>query len=650
MKPQSLRARLLLFIVVVMLTPILPGSYLYYQYTTTLNDADIVRQQSALKFSLTQDVIDSFHRQIITWGSFLLQGHKPELYNSHLRKFYREERQTYTRAESLANLLNQDPEYSVDISHILDKMEGLRKHHRNALEIYNLSDDPYFDTDQFLSPFTVNINYDLQQLVHQIKALEERKISAMNDAIAHQKILFLAIMLVILLLSISIFIWFFDINVGRPITAAISTAERIADGNIKSRIEEESSREFSVFSKAFNHMIDNLELAHQEAVGANQAKSEFLSSMSHELRTPLNAILGFGQLLEMKYNEISDIEGQEHTKHIMQAGHHLLELINEVLDLSRIEAGHLDISAEPIPLHQNIAECITQIDAGLASQCNVTLINQVDDQDIEILADPMRFKQILINLLSNAVKYNKKGGTVTIKTEHLDNKRLRIAVIDTGKGIVAADMDKLFEPFERLSAKNGNIEGTGVGLTVTKQLVEAMDGVITVESRVGQGSTFMVELPLNNDIKRDVVSDKPPLPLPLPKTGTIENKKHKVLYIEDNPVNATLVLDAMNRRGGFEVLTSSTAELGLTLAEEVIPDIILMDINLPGIDGIAALNVLRSMKITRHIPVIAVTAHATDNDIQAGRGAGFDDYLTKPLDLDQLFVAIERQITKPNAA
>lgn len=646
MKPHSLRARLLLFIVVVMLTPVLPGSYFYHIYTTTLSDADIVRQQSALKYFLTKEVTHSFHRQIITWGSFLLRGHKPELYNSHLRQFYIVERKTYTQAESLANLLNQDPEYSVDISYILDKMEGLRKYYRNALEIYNLSDDPYFDTDQFLSPFTVNINYDLQQLVHQIKALEERKISAMNDAIAHQKILFLAIMLVILLLSIFIFIWFFDVNVGRPITTAISTAKRIADGDTKSRIEEESTREFSVFSIAFNHMIDNLELAHQEAVGANQAKSEFLSSMSHELRTPLNAILGFGQLLEMKYNEISDIEGQEHTKHIMQAGHHLLDLINEVLDLSRIEAGHLDISAEPIPLHQDIVECITQIDAGLASQHNVTLINQVDNQDIEILADPMRFKQVLMNLLSNAVKYNKEGGTVTIKTEYLDNGRLRISIADTGNGIAAADMRKLFDPFERLSYKNSNIEGTGIGLTVTKQLVEAMDGVITVESRVGQGSTFMVELPLNTDIKRDVVSDKPPLP----KTGTISSKKHKVLYIEDNPVNATLVLDALNRRGGFEVLTSSTAELGLTLAEEVVPDIILMDINLPGIDGIAALNVLRSIEITCHIPVIAVTAHATDNDIQVGCNAGFDDYLTKPINLDQLFVAIERQITKPNEA
>ena len=233
-----------------------------------------------------------------------------------------------------------------------------------------------------------------------------------------------------------------------------------------------------------------------EARVANEMKSKFISSMSHELRTPLNAILGFGQLLELQIGNISHEESQQYIDDILRAGHHLLALINEVLDLSRIESGHLDINPEPIQLTVIVKECINQINTGLARRSNIKLVNEVDDAELFVMADKKRLRQVLINLLSNAVKYNREDGIVRVKAEMLDKKQLRIMVSDTGKGINAADIEKLFDPFERLTFKNSNVEGTGIGLTVTKQLVEAMGGSIGVDSVMDQGSVFWVEFPL----------------------------------------------------------------------------------------------------------------------------------------------------------
>jgi len=233
-----------------------------------------------------------------------------------------------------------------------------------------------------------------------------------------------------------------------------------------------------------------------EARVSNKMKSEFISSMSHELRTPLNAILGFGQLLEFQAGNISQKESQQYINDILRAGHHLLELINEALDLSRIESGHLDINPESIQLTAIINECINQINTGLAKQNNITLINEVDDTTLFVMADQKRLRQVLINILSNAVKYNHENGTVHVKTDIRDKQQLRIIISDTGKGINASDIEKLFDPFERLTFKNSNIEGTGIGLTVTKQLVEAMNGAIGVDSVMDKGSIFWVEFPM----------------------------------------------------------------------------------------------------------------------------------------------------------
>lgn len=521
MKQRSLRARLLIFIIIMMLAPLLPVLYIYNEYEYKLDDADNARQQSALTLSLTQGVIHDFHKQSIAWANFLLRGHKPELYNTHLRQLYSLERQTYLQTQSLSDSLNQDPEYSADISPILTKMENLRRNYRKALDIYNLSDDPYFDTDHFIAPFTAEILHDLKQLVNQIEALEKEKLSALHDEINHQKDLFLLIILASVFVTITAFLGFFDIYVGRPISTAISTAKRIADGDIHSRIKEESTREFAVFSEAFNHMIDNLErtnqqletkiselevaqkqvleasktiieLTNQEVESANRAKSEFISHMSHELHTPLNAILGFAQILKM--GKLTPNQ-KDSTNEISTASEHLRNMINEVLDLSRIDSGTLDVSIETFDIETLVKETLLLVKHRAEKRgIQIDLDKQSFDK-FKAEGDQIRCKEIILNLLSNAINYTHANGKVWVYCRRKLNM-LVIAVCDDGPGIPKERQHEMFQAFNRLGAKNGHIEGTGVGLVISKHLANAMGGDLEFESEPNIKTCFSFSLPL----------------------------------------------------------------------------------------------------------------------------------------------------------
>jgi PAS domain S-box-containing protein len=372
----------------------------------------------------------------------------------------------------------------------------------------------------------------------------------------------------------------------------------------------------------------------QEAERANQAKSDFLSRMSHELRTPLNAILGFGQLLEL---ESLKPQQEDSLKQIMRAGRHLLDLIDEVLDISRIEAGRLPVSPEPVRVANAVSEAI-QLVQPAASERQVTFEGggRVHG-DWYVLADRQRLRQVLLNLLSNAVKYNRPGGTVEVKLNPIGERRLRISVLDTGPGIPDHFFDRLFQPFERLGASESGVQGTGLGLALSKGLIEAMGGSMHASSKWGEGSTFSVELPW---VEAPVVAFeqiKEDLPM---RQGT-EQQTRTLLYIEDNLSNLRLIERVLELRPGYELLSAMQASLGLELAETHRPDVILLDLHLPDMRGEEALLRLQQQEATRGIPVVIISADATPGQIQRLIGSGATAYLTKPLNVRRFLELID---------
>jgi PAS domain S-box-containing protein len=410
-------------------------------------------------------------------------------------------------------------------------------------------------------------------------------------------------------------------GVGRDITERLEGLEAL----------QRSEQELKALNESLEARVDartaELSAAREEADRANAAKSEFLSRMSHELRTPLNAILGFGQLLDADPEHPLTAMQADHVHEILHGGKHLLALVNEVLDLARIESGRLDVSLEAVAIEPLIKACMAQM-KPLAVQRGIRLTLEIHTP-CAVQADFTRLQQVLLNLLSNAVKYNREGGSIRVHCVLIGMQRLRVSVKDSGFGIAAESLPRLFKPFERLESAYQGIEGTGIGLALAKKLVEAMHGEIGLHSVPGKGSTFWFELPLS--------ASAPGAPEDTPAAASasvapaVASDRHRVLYVEDNPANLRLVEKILARRPDIELLTSACAEDGLALAGRERPALILMDINLPGMDGFEALRRLRENPATREIPVIAVTANAMPRDVLRGKQAGFADYITKPI-------------------
>jgi len=378
--------------------------------------------------------------------------------------------------------------------------------------------------------------------------------------------------------------------------------------------------------------------AEEEADRANRAKSDFLSRMSHELRTPLNGILGFAQLLQM---ESLPADQEESVTHILKAGRHLLGLINEVLDISRIEAGRLQLSLEPVPVGDTLRGAVDLV-RPLAAQRDIELVAEVADDHRHVLADRQRLQQVLLNLLSNAVKYNRTRGAVAVSCEERSGGRLRMLVTDTGHGISPDKIERLFTPFDRLGADGAGIEGTGLGLVLSKHLVEVMGGTLDVTSQVGVGSTFAVEFPLTA-----APADALKLPAASPTVQAERGEgRMVVLYIEDNVSNLRLVEQVLGRRPQTTLLSAMQGQLGLDLAREHRPDLILLDLHLPDVPGDEVLRRLREGPQTRGIPVVILSADATPGQVERLLAAGAQAYLTKPLDVRQLLALVDQRMSQ----
>jgi signal transduction histidine kinase/CheY-like chemotaxis protein len=494
-----------------------------------------------------------------------------------------------------------------------------------------------------LRPALENGKTDMDRLRGQIAALAEgptainlarrADISLMESIIDWVSIAGLALGVLAGLIGVALF----GSGISRRVTVAAANADRLGAGQPLEpvrRAGDELGRLADSLGQAEKLLLrrsTELITARDEAVTANQAKDAFLSSTSHELRTPLNAVLGFAQLLQL-----SDLghEDREAVERILAAGRHLLALINELIDIARIESGEFSLSLEPVAL-QPVVEETGQLMAPLAADRSITISQCRPPPGLAVKADRQRLRQILVNLLSNAIKYNHAGGTVTITCQAAGLDQASVTVADTGPGIPAGDLDRIFDPFERLGAEQTAIEGTGIGLPLARAFAEAMHGRLTAASIPGRGTTFTITLPRTPDLAQAPADDER-VPGPRIAPDHSAGEGIHILYIEDNPANIEVVTRFLKTRPGMRLHSVTSGQAGLESATREIPDLVLLDLHVPGLHGDEVLRRLRANPATAGIPVAILSAEASPAVIRHLRARGVIAYLTKPLDLAEV--------------
>jgi signal transduction histidine kinase/ActR/RegA family two-component response regulator len=462
------------------------------------------------------------------------------------------------------------------------------------------------------------------------------KLLAHQLSIAHYSYITLILISLVVSFIISSFITH---SLRKPLVKLVDASNEVAKGNFNTEIKVLGNDEISSLARAFNDMVNKLQesqlaitTARDVAEHANHAKTVFLTRMSHELRTPLNAILGFAQILDFDSPENTNLDKNAYVKNILKSGWHLLDLVDELLDFSRIETNTILVKSKKNEILSLVHECV-DIVRPIANEKKTLIFDNVSDSyNYYAKVDAIHFKQVILNLLSNAIKYNSENGKVTVSCDFIEDHFVKILVCDEGEGLTKKQEVEVFDAFQRLDADEKAIGGIGLGLNIAKNLVELMGGEIGVESQKGKGSCFWIEFPILNVIEKSedhsnvILSDK---------NMIRSTDVHKVLYIEDDPFNSELVRELFTiMRPEIILLEAETAELGLKIAKEYEPDLILMDLNLPGMSGQEAFDELKKDTKTENIPVVAISADAVKESINICKKQGFKEYITKPIDVD----------------